>query len=137
MATLRTRGVQGVWEIYATRLHRRTAIAWPPGGQDTCTPLRSGCDPGHASKTGTAHTSLRYRNSVVVPVTFVTTQPCAGSRWRCLERTPAGAWNWPLRAAALCSSGTQPRMTTRSPLVSIVIPAYNAERFLGEALASV
>ena len=28
-------------------------------------------------------------------------------------------------------------MTKTSPLVSIVVPAYNAERFLGEALASV
>ncbi len=28
-------------------------------------------------------------------------------------------------------------MTKTSPLVSIVVPAYNAERFLGDALASV
>jgi len=42
-----------------------------------------------------------------------------------------------LRAAARRSSGSQLRMTPTSPLVSIVVPAYNAERFLAEALASV
>src|SRR5688572_12365729 len=45
-----------------------------------------------------------------------------------------GAWNWPMPGRLPARQAYNQVMT--QPLVSIVVPAYNAERFLGEALAT-